>query len=79
MGENKPQGNPSSVQHGHRPGQEPSDIDQDRGSFEPGSNKPDGDGKPTTSHRDERKDRPSKGDNPNSPQPGSVGDAGGTS
>lgn len=46
-------------------------MDQDRGSFEPGSNKPGGDGKSTKKERDEEK-RPGKGDNPNSPQPGAA-------
>lgn len=71
MGQTNPQGHPTSGQHGRKPGQEPADVDQHRGSAERGSNKPGGDGQKTAPDDDERKERPSKGDNPNSPQPGS--------
>ena len=83
MGQNHPQGSPPSRQHGQQPGREPADVDQDRGSAESGSNVPGGDGQKSAPELDERQDRPSKGNNPSSPQPGSVdttqGDRGGTS
>ena len=74
MGQSKRQNNQISEQHGHREGQNPSDIDQDRGNFEPGSNKPGGDGKKTTD-RESKDPRPSKGQKPNSPQPDQPGGA----
>lgn len=40
MGVSKSQNRQISEQHGHKPGQNPRDVDQDRGSFEPGSRKP---------------------------------------
>jgi hypothetical protein len=71
MGQNMPQGAPTSRQHGRKPGQEPADIDQDRGSYEPGSHPPGGDGEKTTPD-DEKSTKPTgKGNKPNSPQPGS--------
>lgn len=78
MGENKPQGNPTSGQHGHTPGREPADID--RGSFEPGSNTPGGDGRPSEPEPAETNDQPRKGEKTTRPvNVGNEGDEGGTS